>query len=187
MMMHQHLICRCCSSFMHTRRRLFLWYYYRDAPSSRRTEERIFLSLSILHVKKIVCSRDSNPTSADANMATRREGSGQTNSRASVWSHQCTRRGVKAPDTQMRIPQHDRYSFLSSQGGNQPAGGCLGCRYCCQRSPFHRDTPCFPTNRTLLERASHYACHHLAGRGCGGCASACPPHYHPTQMIFDTS
>ncbi len=211
MMMHQHLICRCCSSFVHARRRLFLWYYYRDAPSSHRTEERIFLLLSILHVKKIVCPRDSNPTSADANMATRREGSGQTNSRASVWSHQCTRRGVKAPDTQMCIPQvcggkvrrsniicgrdptrwilhqHDRYSSLSSQGGNQPAGGCLGCRYCCQRSPFHKDTPCFPTNRTLLERASHYACHHLAGQGCGGYASACPPHYHPTQMIFDTS
>ncbi len=203
MMMHQHLICRCCSSCVHTRIRLFLWYYYRDAPSSRHIEERIFLSLSILHVKKIVCLRDSNPTSADANMATRREGSGQTNNRASVGSHQCTRKGVKAPDTQMRIPQvrggkvrrsniicgrdptrwilrqHDQYSSLSSQGGNQPAGGCLGCRYCCQRSPFHRDTPCFPTNQTLLERASHYACHHLAGQGCGGCASTCPPHYHP--------
>ncbi len=89
--------------------------------------------------------------------------------------------------TRWILHQHDRYSSLSSQGGNQPAGGCLGCRYCCQRFPFHRDTPCFPTNRTLLERASHYACHHLAGQGCGGCASACPPHYHPTQMIFDTS
>jgi hypothetical protein len=67
MMMHQHLICRCYFFFVHTRRRLFLWYYYQDAPSSRRTEERIFLSLNILHVKKIVCPRDSNPTSADAN------------------------------------------------------------------------------------------------------------------------
>jgi len=45
---------------------------------------RIFLSLSILHVKKIVCLKDSNLTSTNANMATRREGSGQTNNKASV-------------------------------------------------------------------------------------------------------
>jgi hypothetical protein len=31
----------------------------------------------------------------------------------------------------------------------------------------------------LLERASHYAYHHLAGQGCGGCILVCPPHYHP--------
>ncbi len=203
MMMHQHLICRCCSSCVHARRRLFLWYYYQDVFSSRRTKKRIFLSLNILHVKKIVCLRDSNPTSTNANMATSKEGSGQTNNRAFVWSHQCTRSGVKVFDTQMRIPQvrggkvrslniicgrdptrwilrqHDRYSSLSSQGGNQLTGGCLGSQYCCQRSPFHRDTPCFPRNRTLLERASHYTCHHLAGQGCGGCALVCPPHYHP--------
>ncbi len=207
MMMHQHLICRCCSSCVHARRRLFLWYYYRDAPSSRRTEERIFLSFSILHVKKIVCLRDSNPTSADANMATRREGSGQTNSRASVWSHQCTRRGVKAPDTQMRIPQvrggkvrrsniicerdpmrwilrqHDRYSCLSSQGGNQPAGGCLGCRYCCQRSPFHRDTPCFPTNRTLRTMPVIIS----LAKGVEAALQPVPHIITPTQMIIDTS
>jgi len=84
MMMHQHLICRCCSSCVHARRRLFLWYYYQDAFSSRRTKERIFLSFNILHVKKIVCLRDSNPTSANVNMAMRKEGSGQTNNRAFV-------------------------------------------------------------------------------------------------------
>jgi hypothetical protein len=69
---------------VHARRRLFLWYYYQDALSSCRTGERIFLSLNILHVKKIVYLRDSNPTSANANMATRREGSGKINNRASV-------------------------------------------------------------------------------------------------------